>query len=51
VKHQAEIIAVEIMPDQVQVRIEVHPQFGIHRLVENRRWASHLAARILELAI
>jgi putative transposase len=34
-KYQAEIIALEINPDHVHVRVEVDPQFGIHRLVKN----------------
>jgi len=32
-KWQAEIIALEIMADQVHVLVEVDPQFGIHRFV------------------
>jgi putative transposase len=34
-KYRAEIIALEIMPDQVHVRVEVDPQFGVPRLVKN----------------
>jgi putative transposase len=51
-KYRAEIIALEIMPDQVPVLVEVDPQFGIHRLVkgvsthplrpEFRTWKSRL---------
>ncbi len=33
VKHQAEIIEMEIMPDHVHLLVEVEPQYGIHRLV------------------
>jgi putative transposase len=41
-KYRAEIIALEIMPDHVPVLVEVDPQFGIHRLVENlKRVSSH----------
>lgn len=39
-KYHAEIIALEIMPDQVQVLCEVDPQFGIHRLVKNLKGVS-----------
>jgi putative transposase len=30
----AELLALEIMPDHVHVLIEVDPQFGVHRLVK-----------------
>jgi len=30
----AEIIELEVMPDQVHILVEVDPQFGIHRLVK-----------------
>ncbi|MGA7929659.1 MAG: IS200/IS605 family transposase [Candidatus Sulfotelmatobacter sp.] len=33
-RYQAEVIAVEIMPDHVHLLVEVDPQFGIHRLVK-----------------
>jgi len=33
-KYQAEILALDIMPDPVHVLVEVDPQFGIHRLVK-----------------
>src|SRR2546421_6630007 len=33
-EHQAEILSLEIMPDQVHVLVEVDPQFGIHRLIK-----------------
>ena len=39
-KYKAEIIALEIMPDPVQGRVEVDPQFGIHRLVKNLKGVS-----------
>ncbi|MFL5629304.1 MAG: IS200/IS605 family transposase [Ktedonobacteraceae bacterium] len=32
-EHQAEILRLEVMPDQVHVLVECDPQFGIHRLV------------------
>ena len=39
-KYQAEIIAVELMPDHVHLLVEVDPQFGIHRLVKNLKGVS-----------
>ena len=39
-KYQAEIIAIEIMPDHVHLLVEVDPQFGIHRLVKNLKGVS-----------
>jgi putative transposase len=39
-KYQAEIIALEIMPDHVHVLVDVDPQFGIHRLVKNLKGVS-----------
>ena len=39
-KYQAEIIAMEIMPDHVPVRGEIDPQFGIHRLVKHLKGVS-----------
>jgi putative transposase len=39
-KYQAEIIAMEIMPDHVHLLVEVDPQFGIHRLVKNLKGVS-----------
>jgi putative transposase len=30
-ERQAEIIELEVMPDQVHLLIEVDPQFGVHR--------------------
>jgi putative transposase len=39
-KYDAEIIALELMSDHVHVLVEVDPQFGIHRLVKNRKGVS-----------
>ena len=39
-KYQAEITALEIMPDHVHVLVDVDPQFGIHRLVKNLKGVS-----------
>jgi putative transposase len=39
-KYDAEIMALEIMPDQVHVLVEVDPQFGIHRWVKNLKGVS-----------
>jgi putative transposase len=39
-KYRAEILALEIMPDQVHVLVEVDPQFGIHRLVKHLKGVS-----------
>jgi putative transposase len=33
-EHQAEVLSLEIMPDQVHLLVEVDPQYGIHRLVK-----------------
>ena len=30
-----DIIEMEIMPDHVHILIEVHPQFGVHKVVKN----------------
>ena len=32
-EHQAEVLSLEVMPDQVHLLVECDPQFGIHRLV------------------
>jgi putative transposase len=37
-KYRAEILALEIMPDHVHGRVEVDPQFGIHRLVKKLKF-------------
>ena len=34
-RYRAELIALEILPDQVHLLVEVDPQFGIHRLVKH----------------
>jgi len=39
-KHRAEILALEIMPDQVHCRVEVDPEFGIPRLVKHLKGVS-----------
>jgi putative transposase len=33
-RYRAEVIALEIRPDQVHLLVEVDPQFGIHRLIK-----------------
>lgn len=39
----AEIIEMEIMPDHVHVLVEIHPQFGIHKLVKRlKRYTSRI---------
>ncbi|HEX2714329.1 MAG TPA: IS200/IS605 family transposase [Candidatus Acidoferrales bacterium] len=44
-KYQAEILALEVMPDHVHLLCEVDPQFGIHRLVKNLKGVSAHALR------
>jgi len=44
-KYDAEIIALEIVPDHVHLLCEVDPQFGIHRLVKNIKGVSSHALR------
>jgi putative transposase len=44
-KYDAEIIALEIMPDHVHLLCEVDPQFGIHRLVKNIKGVSSHSLR------
>ena len=39
-KYRAEVIALEIMPDHVDLLVEIDPQFGIHRLVKNLKGVS-----------
>lgn len=41
---QAELIEYEIMPDHVHILVEVHSQFGIHKLV---RFIKERSSRIL----
>src|SRR5436853_7819781 len=33
-KYRSEVIALEILPDQVHLLVEVDPQLGIHRLIK-----------------
>jgi len=44
-KYDAEIMALEIVPDHVHLLCEVDPQFGIHRLVKNIKGVSSHALR------
>ena len=44
-KYQAEIIALEVMPDHVHLLCEVDPQFGIHGLVKHLKGVSWHALR------
>jgi putative transposase len=44
-RYDAEIIALELMSDQVHLLCEVDPQFGIHRLVKNIKGASSHSLR------
>ena len=37
---EAEILALEIMPDHIHLLVEVDPQFGIHRLVKRLKGRS-----------
>jgi len=37
---QAEVIALEVMPDHVHLLVEVDPQFGVHRLVKRLKGVS-----------
>ena len=39
-RYRAEVIALEVTPDQVHLLVEVDPQFGIHRLVKNIKAAT-----------
>ena len=39
-RYRAEVIALEVTPDQVHLLVEVDPQFGIHRLVKNIKGAT-----------
>jgi len=34
-EHQAEIVQLDVTPDQVHLLVECDPQFGIHRLVRS----------------
>lgn len=44
-EHQAEILSIEIMPDQVHLLVECEPQLGIHRLVRLIKGRSSRALR------
>jgi len=33
-ERQAELIELEVMPDHVHALVEVHPQYGVHRLIK-----------------
>ena len=39
-ERDATIIEMEVMPDHVHVLVEVHPQYGIHRLVKQMKGRS-----------
>jgi len=40
VKHKAELIEVEILPDHIHLLLGVDPQFGIHKLIKNIKGAT-----------
>jgi putative transposase len=41
-ERRCEVIELEVMPDHVQLLVEVDPQYGVHRLVrEMKRRSSH----------
>lgn len=42
---QAELIELEVMPDHVHVLVEVHPQFGVHRLIKAMKGRSSRVLR------
>lgn len=42
---QAEIIALETMPDHVHILVEVDPQYGIHKLIKEIKGKSSFALR------
>jgi putative transposase len=44
-ERQAEVIELEVMPDHVHVLVEVHPQFGVHRLVKAMKGRSSRVLR------
>jgi len=44
-ERQAELIELEVMPDHVHALVEVHPQYGIHRLVKTMKGRSSRALR------
>ena len=39
-EHDAEVIAMEVMPDHVHLLLEVDPQYGIHKLVKQLKGRS-----------
>jgi putative transposase len=43
---KVEIIEMEIMPDHVQMLVEVDPQFGIHRVVKRFKGATSRYLRL-----
>ena len=44
-ERQVELIELEVMPDHVHALVEVHPQYGIHRLVKTMKGRSSRALR------
>ena len=42
-ERRAEIIEMEVMPDHVNLLVEIDPQFGIHRLVEQMKGSNSTA--------
>ncbi len=44
-KHNVEIIETEIMPDHVQILVEIDPQYGIHRFIKNIKGVSSRTLR------
>lgn len=42
---QAEIIAIEMMPDHVHILLEVDPQYGIHKLIKQIKGKSSFLLR------
>ena len=42
---QAEIIAMELMPDHVHILLEVDPQYGIHKLIKEIKGKSSFLLR------
>lgn len=39
-ERQAELIELKVMPDHVHALVEIHPQYGIHRLVKAMKGTS-----------
>jgi putative transposase len=44
-EHEADVIELEVMPDHVHGLMEVHPQFGIHRLIKAMKGRSSRVLR------